>query len=378
MNNLLKQIQTKSLQKLSANEVALLMWNIEPAKFMHRYIADMSNINQAGISDKQAFIYKDCILRANISEKGAVWLSSLPISLSGDFNNELSVIDELLTNEVYIERIPQTYFNNYMGENLSTFGKKYASLVKMEAMPQFFYKSPECLDYSGGSKKAFRKILNDAQYTGLKVEYVTSDNITDSHRFIVNAMTEKWKRDYRKLHTERGSKFVYVSTELADAYKKINTLTSVPNNWLLLILYQGDVPIIFSITEKINPSYVQLTLGKNNLDYKSAYPEIARYIFMLETKYWSTQEGMHSEIIFNGGDGGIVLKSRDKDDKGKYINNWEFNKPDSYIYKDSLCYHKRTLRPYDVTASVTLGKGGWLEKAKKQHTVEKPAKKGIF
>jgi hypothetical protein len=117
---------------------------------------------------------------------------------------------------------------------------------------------------------------------------------------------------------------------------------------------------------------VYLTAGKADPDLQEDYPDLARYIFMLETQYWSNLPGMSPDLVFTSGIVGDVGSLRERDAKGKAIDDWDFNKPESYIYKDPLAEHKRTLRPSHVCPSINLTKASWKSKPAQKVT------KGIF
>lgn len=373
-SQLLKDIQYGQLPKLTPNEVATYAWQYPSHLFERGQICNISNLDEAGISSYNTYMYEDCLLRARTTKTGSTMLRGLPMSIIGDRQTEIELTYHLLQNQVYIDNIPQFTYEQFFGKELKSFETNFKKLIKLESIPSFFYKSPENLDYSGGNKKSFRKLLNNSLYTDLTVEYITYETLQDKHLFEISRMTSAWEYYYKDLQKSRKAD-PFISSDLANVYQKCRSI-SLKNAWVLIFIRTANgTPIIYSMTERINPCYVQLTLGKNNLELKNEYPDIARYIYMLETKYWSSLPDMDTSIWYNGGDVGKVTRVKGEDNK--LITDWDYNKPDSYIYKEPLALHKRTLKPHLICPVVNLGSNSWLKQAKAEFKANKETK-GIF
>ena len=377
-SSLFLKLQKKELEQITANESAQILHNYDPKLFAQGHLNDISNIDNAGIDYNGCMVYKDCLLQTNIMNNGNVAITSLPISLSNNRDNEIELVNEIIASEIFLGRLPSYSLDRFLGNKFEIFVRANRPNIMLEATPQFYYKTPEALDYSGGSKKAFRQLAKDQQYLNLIPEYVTIDNLEARHIREIDYLTAIWVKHYKALHKSRGTDATVVK-DLANAFKGCYDI-KLPNQWLILFLRDPKYKdaVIYSLTERINPSYVTLTLGKNHPNYMSAYPDAAKYIYMLETKYWSSLPGMSEEVWFSGGDAGDVKKERNLDDKGKPIDDWDFYKSDSYIYKNSLAYHKRTLRPYLVCPSVNLGKLAWIRANPLTKAETKKSKPGIF
>jgi hypothetical protein len=287
----------------------------------------------------------------------------------------------LLDAGIYVERVPTEFANAFIAD-YPVFKAKYSSVIKQERLPNFFYGAKEALDLSGGSKKHLRKIANNALYSNLNIKYITIDTLAQEHLDEVAYLTALWKKHYLSLHTKRGEKNPFISNRLSQTYLNCTKLTK-PNQWLLILVYDNESgkPVIYSLTERLNPSYVYLALGKHNPNYMEKYPELAKYLFLLETKYWYSLDDMDSDnLIFNGGNGGVIPTSlMSLDEKGKKQDDWDYMNSSNYIYKDSLCFHKKTLRPTLVTPSTNFGKMDWFKKHKEaMKSIPATPKKGIF
>ena len=359
------EVATK-LDKTTVLEYIMHSYKLIPKSLITAY-TDVSFSFAYSYNKLDFFTCLDCFVTVIDDGRGKNSVWGMPISIDGDFRKAINCLVDLVENNVMVLNCSEDTLNAIKLQDKSAY-KTIVDRSEVFKWVQYYAKSDDYpIGLPGSDLKQFRRVWNNEAYQNLTRIVVTSaKDITDKMQKDIIGMMKAWGGVKKE-----NLKKVYYLHNVANALPY--NVSKLPDciNFKLIMLYDKDDLICYSITEMSQEGHVYTVEGKRNLD-RLEFSDINKFIHLVEIEEWRKEcESFTIEL-------GRGNQHFDKNVSVKHVKALPLLDKANPIFSESLNKAKLLLRPFYANLSVRFNGYKFQKKLKKEDIVTKPKRKRLF